>query len=246
MPGPQTPAIAGAVLPPISGAAIVDQNGHLTPVGLNLFQQIWAGVFGSGGIAEQFFQPGDLKPIAGSAAQSGWLLCDGTAYSTSLYPTLFTAIGTTWGTGGPGTFRVPNLKGRFVLGADGSHIIGATGGALTVTLAKANLPSYALTVTDPGHTHTVTDPGHTHTITDPGHHHSGGSTPSNTNTAGTAAGTSTAANTGTAETGITINSADTGVTNQDAETGITVASDGSDTPLDIAPPYAAINWLIKT
>lgn len=36
------------VLPPLTGLSIVDNQGHLTPAGLNLFQQIWTAAFGSG------------------------------------------------------------------------------------------------------------------------------------------------------------------------------------------------------
>lgn len=227
------------VLPPITQTAIVDQEGHLTPAGLNLFQRIWAGAFGTGGLIDQVPKSGDLKPIAGATVREGWLLCDGASYLIADYAGLYAEIGTTWGSDGPGTFRVPNLKGNFLIGADGSHALGATGGALSRTIAKANLPAYALTVTDPGHTHVVvdpshthvvtdpghthvvTDPGHTHAITDPGHHHTGGSTATTTNTAGAAAGTSTAANTGDSPTGITINPAVTGVTNVASPTGVT-------------------------
>jgi len=226
--GPTNPAVASTVLPPITWSKIVDENGLLTPAGLNLFQQIWAGVYGSDGLGAKLPVPGDLKPTAATVAPTGWLFCNGASYPTTTYPALFAAIGSAWGTGGVGTFRVPNLTGRFPIGADVAYPIGTSGGNNSFTLSKANLPNYNLTVTDPGHAHGITDPQH---------HHSGGSAPSSTNTAGSAAGTSTAANTGNASTGITINT---------ATTGITVASGGSGTPIDITPSYAAINWLIKT
>lgn len=243
---PAATASTAPPLPPISTAAIVDPEGRLTTIGLNIIQQIWSAAFGDGGLINQVPRPGDLKPIAGDTVSTGWLLCDGTAYNDSQFISLFDEIGVTWGTAGPGTFRVPNLKGNFIIGADGTHALGATGGALSRVIAKANLPSYALTVTDPGHTHTVTDPGHVHTITDPGHTHTGGSTATTTNTAGAAAGTSTSSNTGSNTTGITVNSATTGVTNNANTTGVTVASGGSGTALDTTPAFAAVNWLIKT
>lgn len=53
------------------------------------------------------------------AAPSGWLLCDGTAYSRTTYANLFSAIGTSWGIGnGSTTFNVPNLQGAFLRGLD--------------------------------------------------------------------------------------------------------------------------------
>ena len=46
---------------------------------------------------------------------SGWLICDGTQYSTSAYPALYALIGTSYGSG-VGTFAVPNLQGLFIRG----------------------------------------------------------------------------------------------------------------------------------
>jgi hypothetical protein len=40
--------MAVPVLPPIFGAPIVDGQGHLTTIGINLFQQIWTAAFGGG------------------------------------------------------------------------------------------------------------------------------------------------------------------------------------------------------
>jgi microcystin-dependent protein len=70
----------------------------------------------------------------------------------------------------------------------------------------------------PAHSHGVTDPGHTHTAAEE----------AATVTAGAAAGGAAAGNTGSATTGITID--DTG--------------DGD--PVSILPPYAAVQYLIKT
>lgn len=51
MPGPQTPAIAAApVPPPISNLAFVNPDGRLSPPGLEFLQFMWAAIFGDGGI----------------------------------------------------------------------------------------------------------------------------------------------------------------------------------------------------
>jgi microcystin-dependent protein len=56
---------------------------------------------------------------AASTAPTGWLWCDGTAYSRTTYATLFAVIGTTWGAGDTTTtFNVPDLRGQFVRGYD--------------------------------------------------------------------------------------------------------------------------------
>jgi microcystin-dependent protein len=67
----------------------------------------------------------------------GWLLCDGTS----------------------GT---PDLRSRFVVGAGSTYTVGATGGADTVTLTTAQIPSHTHSVTATGSTDTVGD--HIHSI----------------------------------------------------------------------------------
>lgn len=59
---------------------------------------------------------GCVLPFAGSSAPEGYLLCDGSAISRTLYADLFAVIGTTYGTGdGSTTFNLPNYSSaRFV------------------------------------------------------------------------------------------------------------------------------------
>lgn len=62
---------------------------------------------------------GVIAPYAGSAAPSGWLLCHGQAVSRTTFAALFTAIGTTYGSGdGSTTFNLPDLRGRVPVGKD--------------------------------------------------------------------------------------------------------------------------------
>ena len=68
---------------------------------------LWAGMTGT------------VFPFAGSAAPSGWLLCDGSAVSRTTYARLFGIIGTAYGAGnGTTTFNLPDLRGEFVRGLD--------------------------------------------------------------------------------------------------------------------------------
>ncbi|NIV28780.1 MAG: hypothetical protein GWN58_04475, partial [Anaerolineae bacterium] len=46
---------------------------------------------------------------------SGWVLCDGTSYSTASQPDLFAVVGYTYG-GSGANFNVPDLRGRMPLG----------------------------------------------------------------------------------------------------------------------------------
>lgn len=77
--------------------AVLDSNAVATRVQLGL------------GVA-QIIPAGMLAPYAGSAAPTGWLLCDGSAVSRVTYAALFVVISTTYGAGdGSTTFNIPNL-----------------------------------------------------------------------------------------------------------------------------------------
>jgi microcystin-dependent protein len=64
---------------------------------------------------------GSIFPFAGSLVPSGYLLCDGSEKSRSVYVELYNIIGFTYTTGtlyGNNTFKLPDLRGRFPLGLD--------------------------------------------------------------------------------------------------------------------------------
>jgi microcystin-dependent protein len=64
---------------------------------------------------------GEPIPWLTDVAPSGFLVCDGSAVSRSTYAALFAAIGTRYGVGdGSGTFNIPDLRGEFLRGYDGS------------------------------------------------------------------------------------------------------------------------------
>lgn len=116
---------------------------------------------------------GAVTAYAGSSAPAGFLLCDGAAVSRATYATLFSLIGTTYGSGdGSTTFNVPNLKGKFPIGLNGADSdvdsLGETGGAKTITLTTTELPAH--THTGPSHFHTFSGTtggagAHTHNFT---------------------------------------------------------------------------------
>lgn len=64
---------------------------------------------------------GTVVAFAGTKVPTGWLLCDGAAYTQSKYPELANVIGNTHGNGGGvlGGFNVPDYRGRFLRGRDG-------------------------------------------------------------------------------------------------------------------------------
>ena len=80
---------------------------------------------------------GIILPFAGNGAiPNGYLLCDGSAVNRGMYPDLFTAIGTTYGSGdGSTTFNLPdsNQAKRFL---QGDTVAG--------TVKQAGLPTSAI------------------------------------------------------------------------------------------------------
>ena len=109
------------------------------------------------------FVAGMVMPFAGTSAPTGWLLAFGQAVSRSTYSSLFSAIGTTYGSGdGSSTFNLPDMRGRVVAGQDdmgsasanrltgtsgslNGDTLGATGGAETHTLSVSQLASHSHT-----------------------------------------------------------------------------------------------------
>ena len=68
---------------------------------------------------------------------AGWLLCDGSVYTTAVYPTLGALLGNTYG-GSTGTFGVPNLSGLFIRGAGTQTSGGVTYSAGTIGTIQAD------------------------------------------------------------------------------------------------------------
>jgi microcystin-dependent protein len=88
---------------------------------------------------------GSIMIWSTNTAPSGWLLCDGTSYSTTAQATLFAVIAYTYG-GSGANFNVPNMKQRVPVGRDtidaSFNTIGYTSGAKTHTLTEAEMPSH--------------------------------------------------------------------------------------------------------
>ena len=98
---------------------------------------------------DQIIPAGVITQYAGSSAPSGWVFCDGTAYSRTnpTYTRLFAAIATNYGVGdGATTFNVPDLRGRFSVGRNASDasfdVLAETGGTKTESLTTAQIPSH--------------------------------------------------------------------------------------------------------
>ena len=69
----------------------------------------------------QAIPPGSVIAYAGASAPSGWLVCDGSVMSRTVYVDLFAAIGVAHGSGdGSVTFNLPDFRGRFLRGVSGT------------------------------------------------------------------------------------------------------------------------------
>ena len=126
-------------------------------------------------------------------------------------------LGTTWA----------KQEGRFLLGSSSSYSLGSTGGASTVKLSVANLPSHTHSATTAAHTHT--QPTHTHTLTLP-RGYSGAGTQ----------GPSFPWRENYPETSATASSAG-GETTGSASPVTSIGSTGSGTAFSIMPPYLVVN-----
>jgi microcystin-dependent protein len=210
----------------VAAAALVDA----APSTLNTLNELAAALGDDANFATTITNAlspiGSVTAYALATPPAGWLLCDGSIYSASAYPTLSVGLGSTYGGNGTTTFAVPNLKGRMPVGLDSTQTEfdtrGETGGAKTHTLIGAEIPSHLHSVDPPSTNATVgeNDKNHTHanTLTDLGHLHtidsyasdsgSGIATVGRENVAtGDRTTNSTAGNTTTVATGITINNA---------------------------------------
>jgi microcystin-dependent protein len=93
-------------------------------------------------------QTGTVSAFAGSAAPTGYLLCNGAAVNRTTQAALFAVIGTTYGVGdGSTTFDLPDLQGRVIAGMGGSLLsgtdaVGDEGGVKEHTLTIDQMPSH--------------------------------------------------------------------------------------------------------
>ncbi|WP_027387081.1 phage tail protein [Chryseobacterium gregarium] len=91
---------------------------------------------------------GIIKLFAGDFAPRGFMYCDGSLLSIAQNTALFSLLGTTYGGDGQTTFALPNLKGRFPLGAGNVNAneyypLGVQAGTAQNTLGVQNLPSFS-------------------------------------------------------------------------------------------------------
>ena len=88
---------------------------------------------------------GSIMSYGGANAPTGWVLCGGKEISRSTYASLYAVIGTQFGTpSNASLFKVPDLRGRFPLGADN---MGGTSAGRVTDMTADNLAGYSGTET---------------------------------------------------------------------------------------------------
>jgi microcystin-dependent protein len=93
---------------------------------------------------------GEIRIFGGPYVPENWMACDGSLISIQQYQALYSLLGTTYGGDGRTTFGLPDLRGRVVVNqgtaATGTaYALAQKGGAETVTVTTAQLPSHAHT-----------------------------------------------------------------------------------------------------
>jgi len=128
------------------------------------------------GAVNWFNAAGIISPFAGSVAPTGWLLCFGQSVSTTTYALLYNVIGYTYG-GAGASMSIPDLRGRVVAGKDNmggvsadrlttpidGDVLGASGGAESVTLTVAQMPTHTHFTASQTPTTTAGEGTHSHT-----------------------------------------------------------------------------------
>lgn len=205
---------------------------------------------------DAFTPLGAVMPFAGASAPTGWLLADGSAVSRATYAGLFAVCGTTYGAGnGSTTFNLPNLTNRVPVAAGGSYSRGATGGASTVTISEAQMPSHNHSFSGSGgstggagdHGHSIsggTDSGgdHSHSVGNQGGRSdllAGGGTSSATSGGGSTGGG------GGHSHGISGSIGSGGNHSHSVSVSGSIGSAGSDNAHENMPPYIGLTFIIR-
>lgn len=106
---------------------------------------------------------GTILAWPASFAPAGWAFCYGQTMNIQTNAALYAIIGTTYGGDGVSNFKLPDLRGRTLIGANAvapmtPRLPGAFGGQETNAITGATASgALALTIANlPAHTHTVT------------------------------------------------------------------------------------------
>jgi microcystin-dependent protein len=102
---------------------------------------------------------GQIRIFAFNFAPKGWALANGQTLSIAQNTALFSLLDTTYGGNGTTTFQLPNLQARVPIHVGNGFVQGESGGATSVTLTTAQLPSHSHTVDCSTNAGTAASPG---------------------------------------------------------------------------------------
>lgn len=104
---------------------------------------------------------GEIRLFPYNFNPTGWMKCEGQSLPTSGNAALYSLLGTTYGGTPPTTFKLPDLRGRVIVGygVNGNYTypsgLAGAGGQEAVTLTTSNIPTHthiAVCSTEPGST----------------------------------------------------------------------------------------------
>lgn len=101
------------------------------------------------------FYIGTILPWAGAYAPAGWAFCEGQLLPIMQNQALYAVIGTQYGGNGSNNFALPDLRGRFPIGAGQNPGTGAVwqpgtvvNSTMNITLTADNLPAHSHAITN--------------------------------------------------------------------------------------------------
>lgn len=181
---------------------------------------------------------GAILMFASNFAPRHWMFCHGQVLSVAQNTALFSLLGATYGGNGSTTFALPDLRGRFPIGAgQGTGLpninVGEISGATTTTLLITNIPA---------HTHTANGNGLTVA-------QSASTATGTTNIPGNTLVPAVLPVIGSGPSGTTIKGyapQDNSTTLASSQVGgtLTTNATGDGQPFSIMPPYVGMNYII--
>jgi microcystin-dependent protein len=210
---------------------------------------------------------GMVIPVAFGFAPRGYAFCNGQLMPIAQNTALFSLLGTTYGGNGQTTFALPDLRGRTIVGSQGTGpglqnvVLGQMGGMNAATIVATGSVAMTLTTANmPAHTHPATFTSSSLSLTTTVQASTNAAGAVTTPAAGSFLGTSPAggptsaaiyAPAGTVTGPVNLGGV-TSVINGTA--GVTVGSTGSGQPvlapvqttaqIELMPPYTGINYVI--
>lgn len=232
------------------------------------------GVLGGCGIPPAFVMSyvgtvdGDTSSSTGTGPPRGFAWARGQVMEQNAAPGLYARVGTRFNTSGETAtqFRLPDLRGRVVLGLDNmggtdagrlsmGNALGGTGGAESITLVTGNLPSHDHGLNSHTHSMTgVTISGNTgNQSANHSHNSPDGSSFATANGAATnltlgggfTLNTSAGATTTTENVNHTHSLSGASLSGSTAAATGNTATTGSGSAVTVLPPYMLCHWLVK-